>query len=112
MKKLPATMWAMVLEKSGTPLRFKEVAVPKPAANQVLVKITACGVCRTDLHILDGELDKPKLPLIPGHEIVGSVVKTGNNVAGIKTGDIVGIPWLGYTCGHCKYCKNGKENLW
>ncbi|MDR3695264.1 zinc-dependent alcohol dehydrogenase family protein [Mucilaginibacter sp.] len=111
MKKLPEKMRAMVLEKHGEPLQLKDVPVPKPAQNQVLVKVIACGVCRTDLHILDGELNKPKLPLIPGHEIVGSVIQTGDKVSGIKAGDLVGIPWVGYTCGHCKYCKAGKENL-
>jgi len=111
MEKIPEIMRAMVLEKPGEPLRLKEVAVPKPAENQVLVKIISCGVCRTDLHIVDGELNKPKLPLIIGHEIVGTVITTGKNVPNIKAGDIVGIPWLGYTCGHCKYCKSGKENL-
>jgi alcohol dehydrogenase, propanol-preferring len=111
MKKLPETMRAMVLEKQKQPLQLKEVPVPSPTENQVLVKIISCGVCRTDLHIVDGELDKPKLPLIIGHEIVGTVITTGKNVSNIKAGDIVGIPWLGYTCGHCKYCKSGKENL-
>ncbi len=111
MKEFPATMRAMVFEKQGEPLHLKSVPVPKPSAGQVLVKIIACGVCRTDLHILEGELDKPKLPLIPGHEIVGTVVETGKNVTGIKAGDLVGIPWVGYTCGHCKYCKSGRENL-
>ncbi|BAU52764.1 zinc-dependent alcohol dehydrogenase family protein [Mucilaginibacter gotjawali] len=111
MEKLPEKMRAMVFEKPGEPLHLKEVAIPKPGPNQVLVKVIACGVCRTDLHILDGELNKPKLPLIPGHEIVGSVIKTGDQVSGINAGDLVGVPWVGYTCGHCKYCKAGKENL-
>src|SRR5207249_9862123 len=89
----------------------KTVPLPEPSSQQVLVKIIACGVCRTDLHIVDGELKHPKLPLIPGHEIVGAVVKSGNEVTRLKEGDIVGIPWLGYTCGDCKYCKRGQENL-
>ena len=85
--------------------------IPQPLDKQVLVKIIACGICRTDLHITDGELTHPKLPLIIGHEIVGMVVKKGSAVAVLKEGDIVGIPWLGYTCGKCKYCLQGKENL-
>jgi propanol-preferring alcohol dehydrogenase len=111
MKDLPKMMQAMVLEKSGEPLILKEIPLPEPAPEQVLVKVIACGVCRTDLHIVDGELDQPRLPLIPGHEIVGEVVETGDRVSGIKPGDRIGIPWLGYTCGHCKYCKRGAENL-
>jgi propanol-preferring alcohol dehydrogenase len=104
-------MKAMVLEKPGQPLVLKEMAMPSPLPRQVLIKIIACGVCRTDLHIIDGELTHPKLPLVPGHEIVGVVAKTGSEVANIRFGDLVGVPWLGYTCGHCKYCNNGKENL-
>jgi propanol-preferring alcohol dehydrogenase len=82
-----------------------------PSTQQVLVKIIACGVCRTDLHIVNGELKLPKLPLIPGHEIVGVVVKTGISVSRLKIDDIIGIPWMGYTCGSCRYCLMGKENL-
>ncbi|PTX14224.1 propanol-preferring alcohol dehydrogenase [Pontibacter mucosus] len=108
---LPASMRAMVLDWPGEPLKYKTVPVPEPAPGQVLIKVSACGVCRTDLHILDGELDKPKLPLIMGHEIVGTVVSTGPNVTMVKKGDIVGVPWLGYTCGRCSYCLKGKENL-
>lgn len=108
---LPAQMCAMVLERSGEPLKYKTVPVPPPAPGQVLIKVKACGVCRTDLHILDSELDKPKLPLIMGHEIVGTVVGTGSNVTQVQQGDAVGVPWLGYTCGRCKYCLKGKENL-
>lgn len=104
-------MRAMVLDWPGEPLKYKTVPVPEPAPGQVLIKVSACGVCRTDLHILDGELDKPKLPLIMGHEIVGTVVSTGPNVTMVKKGDIVGVPWLGYTCGRCSYCLKGKENL-
>src|ERR1700730_2168193 len=103
MKKLQGLMRAMVFEKAREPLKLHEVPIPEPAENQVLVKIKACGVCRTDLHIVDGELNKPKLPLIPGHEIVGSVLATGDQVKGIKIGDIIGIPWVGFTCGYCKY---------
>ena len=109
--QLPFTMQAMVLEKQKEPLILKTVDVPSPSSQQVLVKIIACGVCRTDLHITDGELKHPKLPLIIGHEIVGVVVKKGSAVTKLNEGDIVGIPWLGYTCGKCKYCLRGKENL-
>ncbi len=101
----------MVLEKQGEPLLLKEVAVPSPGSRQVLIKIEACGVCRTDLHIVDRELTEPKLPLIPGHEIVGIVVRTGEGVDRYKVGDRVGVPWLGYTCGECKFCRRGQENL-
>lgn len=101
----------MVLEKQQQPLVLKELAMPVPMPQQVLIKVIACGVCRTDLHILDGELTQPKLSLIPGHEIVGMVVQTGSDVKNFKEGDLVGVPWLGYTCGFCKYCRQGKENL-
>jgi propanol-preferring alcohol dehydrogenase len=104
-------MHAMVLEKRGRPLIYKELPVPEPADNQLLVKIIACGICRTDLHIIDGDLDKPKLPLILGHEIVGKVTAIGKDVNGFYLNDIVGIPWMGHTCGKCKFCKMGKENL-
>jgi propanol-preferring alcohol dehydrogenase len=107
----PSTMLAMVLDQPGQPLTLKTLPRPAPAGGQVLVKVLACGVCRTDLHILDGELTQPKLPLIPGHEIVGIVAQTGSGVTRLKPGDTVGIPWLGYTCGQCKYCRNGQENL-
>lgn len=109
--QLPEHMQAMVLESPGTPLVLKKVPLPLPAAGQVLIKVTACGVCRTDLHILDGELTVPVLPLIPGHEIIGTVVLKGEDVTLLHTGDIVGVPWLAYTCGHCKYCSQGQENL-
>ncbi|HUD45513.1 MAG TPA: zinc-dependent alcohol dehydrogenase family protein [Candidatus Baltobacteraceae bacterium] len=101
----------MVLEKPGQPLRLKEVPVPRPKPGQILIRISACGVCRTDLHILDGDLPEPKLPLIPGHEIVGKVVKVGKNVEGLQVGDRVGVPWLGKACGKCSFCRAGKENL-
>ena len=108
---LPAEMMAMVMEKSGQPLVLRHVPIPVPAAHQVLVKVIACGVCRTDLHVLDGELDNPKLLLIPGHEIVGTVVSRGADVTLVQEGDKVGIPWLGYTCGRCRYCRKNQENL-
>ncbi|HEX5153399.1 MAG TPA: zinc-dependent alcohol dehydrogenase family protein [Parafilimonas sp.] len=108
---VPSIMQAMVLERQRQPLVLKTLNVPAPASKQVLVKIIACGVCRTDLHITDGELTHPKLPLTIGHEIVGIVAKKGDNVTGLNESDIVGIPWLGYTCGKCKFCLRGKENL-
>ena len=92
-------------------MRLKEVAVPEPGSQQLLIKVSACGVCRTDLHIIDGELASPRLPLIPGHQIVGTVQKKGNQVSGINIGDKVGVPWLGWTCGECRFCRSGKENL-
>jgi propanol-preferring alcohol dehydrogenase len=104
-------MQAMVFEGVGKPLILKEVSVPEPGDDQVLIRIMACGICRTDLHVLDGDLTKPKLPLIPGHEIIGTAVSTGKNVKDIAVNDLVGVPWLGYTCGACKYCRQGKENL-
>ena len=108
---IPDKMTAMVLEKKGEKLKEKQVPIPSINPYQVLIKINACGVCHTDLHIIDQELTKPKLPLIPGHEIVGNIVKIGDNVKEFKINDRVGIPWLGYTCGHCRYCKRGQENL-
>lgn len=105
------TMQAMVLEWAGQALQYREMAVPKPAAGQVLIRVHACGVCRTDLHILDGELAEPKLPLIIGHEIAGEVVGLGAGVARFKVGDRIGVPWLGWTCGRCRYCLSGRENL-
>lgn len=108
---LPQSMKAMVLESPRTPLFSKEIPLPVISEKQVLVKIRACGVCRTDLHVADGELPSPKLPLIPGHEIIGEVVRTGKEVLNLKTGELVGIPWLGYTCGKCRYCLRGQENL-
>ncbi len=108
---IPEKMHAMVLEAPEKPLRAMEVLVPRPNPHQVLIKVDACGVCRTDLHILDGELPNTKLPLIPGHEIVGTVIKTGDQVEKFSVGDRVGVPWLGYTCMECRYCKRGQENL-
>ena len=104
-------MRAMVLEKQGYPMRFEQIPVPKPASKQVLIKVSVCGVCRTDLHVVDGDLTEPKLPLIPGHQIVGRVTQTGEAVTGFKAGDRVGVPWLGGSCGNCEYCKSGRENL-
>jgi propanol-preferring alcohol dehydrogenase len=104
-------MKAMVLERAGEPLVEKELPIPAPGPDQVLVAVHACGVCRTDLHVVDGELTRPKLPLIPGHEIVGTVAATGANVTSFRKGQRVGVPWLGSTCGRCRYCRKGQENL-
>lgn len=104
-------MKAMVLQHPGAPLASVELPVPVPGRDQVLVRVKACGVCRTDLHIIDGELQRPKLPLIPGHEIVGEVVGMGADVKRFRPGDHVGIPWLGWTCGACEYCLTDRENL-
>lgn len=108
---MTATMRAMVLERPGAPLLLKDLARPRPGPGEVLIEISACGVCRTDLHVVDGELQNPKLTLIPGHEIVGRVAACGGNVSGFKEGDRVGVPWLGHTCGTCVYCRSGQENL-
>lgn len=105
------TMRAMVLRAPGELLKAQTVAVPEPDDEQVLLEVHACGVCRTDLHIVDGELTEPKLPLIPGHQIVGTVIQTGQRVDQIRVGDRVGVPWLGWTCGTCRYCLRGQENL-
>jgi propanol-preferring alcohol dehydrogenase len=104
-------MHAMQLHAAAMPLRPNDVPVPEPGPGQVLVRIKACGVCRTDLHIVDGELTEPKLPLVPGHEIVGVVTAVGQGVATLHPGDRVGVPWLGWTCGVCGYCRSGRENL-
>lgn len=104
-------MRAMLLEATGRPLVLRKVAIPEPRAGQVLVRVSACAVCRTDLHLVDGELPNPKLPVIPGHEIVGRIIKSGRGVTGFREGDRVGIPWLGWTCGVCGYCRSGRENL-
>ena len=107
----PKTMRAMILEGQKESLMERIVPVPKPGLDQVLVKIHACGVCRTDLHIIDGDLQSPKLPLIPGHEIVGTLIDVGEHVKNFRSGDRVGVPWLGYTDGSCNYCRSGRENL-
>lgn len=108
---LPATMRAMLMEAPGAPLRLVERSLPHAAAGEVLIRLEACGVCRTDLHIVDGELPDPKLPLVPGHEAVGRVAALGDGVARLRLGDRVGVPWLGWTCGQCAYCRSGRENL-
>jgi propanol-preferring alcohol dehydrogenase len=104
-------MWAMVFEKKGFPLQLKEIPIPNPAKDEVLIKIHACAVCRTDLHIVDGELPNPKPSLVPGHQIVGTIVKTGDEVQHIKIGHRIGVPWLAKSCGTCKFCLNNQENL-
>jgi len=104
-------MRAMVLEAQGEPLRLKEVDDPRPAKRQLLIEIHACGVCRTDLHVVDGDLTEPNLPLVPGHQIVGTVIDASKTDGSFKNGDRVGVPWLGYSCGECRYCKTGRENL-
>ena len=104
-------MKAMVLDRPGLPLELRRLPRPEPGPGQVLVGIAACGVCRTDLHVVDGELTEPKLPIIPGHEIVGRVEVLGAGVSRFREGDRVGIPWLGHTCGRCPYCRGGHENL-
>src|SRR6516164_9269986 len=104
-------MHAMVLERACAPLVMRERAVPAPGPGEVLIAIAACGVCRTDLHVVDGELPDPALPLVPGHEIVGRVAALGAGVAGLAVGECVGVPWLGFTCGVCPYCRIGRENL-
>src|SRR5712671_4380847 len=106
-----AMMRAMVLDRPGTPLVAREWPVPSPAVGEILVAVSACGVCRTDLHVVDGDLPNPKLPIVPGHEIVGRVVAVGGGVRGFTAGERVGVPWLGHTCGVCTYCKSGRENL-
>jgi alcohol dehydrogenase, propanol-preferring len=105
------TMRAMVLDRPGRPLVMRDRPIPKPAAGEILVAVSACGVCRTDLHVVDGELPNPKLPIVPGHEIVGRVAALGDGVADFRTGQRVGIPWLGSTDGVCPYCIAGHENL-
>jgi len=104
-------MRAMVMEKPREQLHLKQIPIPVPKPEQVLIQIHACGVCRTDLHIVDGELPEPKLPLIPGHEIVGRVARAGEKVTNFKVGDRIGVPWLGYACGICRFCEREEENL-
>ncbi|WP_427306880.1 zinc-dependent alcohol dehydrogenase family protein [Cupriavidus sp. H39] len=106
-----ATMRAMVFEGAGLPLRLREVPVPDPGPGEVRIAVTACGVCRTDLHIVDGDLRRPKPALIPGHEIVGRVDACGTGVTDLRPGDRVGVPWLGHACGACRYCLRHRENL-
>lgn len=104
-------MRAMLLERPGAPLRLVDWPLPQAAYGQVLIAVEACGVCRTDLHLIDGELPEPLLPVIPGHEIVGRVAALGEGVAGFAIGQRVGVPWLGWTCGSCGFCRSNRENL-
>jgi propanol-preferring alcohol dehydrogenase len=104
-------MKAMVLRRPGTPLRLEDLPVPTPGPDELLLRVRACAVCRTDLHILAGELTEPKLPLVLGHEIVGVVEAAGPGAEGVEIGARVGVPWLGWTCGQCQFCRSGRENL-
>lgn len=104
-------MKAMVLEKVGELLKLRELPIPKPGKGEVQIRVHACGVCRTDLHVFDGDLKEPKLPLILGHEIVGTITKLGDGVKELTVGERIGVPWLGKTCGSCSYCISDRENL-
>ncbi|MDD2540600.1 MAG: zinc-dependent alcohol dehydrogenase family protein [Desulfuromonadaceae bacterium] len=104
-------MHAMVLERPGELLKVAKVPIPTASDGELLLKVQACGICRTDLHVVDGELTEPALPLIPGHQIVGRVEVAGKGTKGFYPGDLVGVPWLGGTCGVCEYCISGRENL-
>jgi propanol-preferring alcohol dehydrogenase len=104
-------MHAMVLTAPGAPLRFEPREDPLPGAGEVQIKVSACGVCRTDLHVVDGELPGISYPIVPGHEVVGRVDALGPDVTSLRVGERVGVPWLGYTCGECSYCRSGQENL-
>lgn len=104
-------MRAMVFDDTGGLLRDLQVPDPVPAAGQLLIDIHTCGICRTDLHLIDHELPHPKRPVIPGHEIVGTVAAVGAGVSGFRVGERIGVPWVGHTCGHCRYCLSGRENL-
>ena len=104
-------MRAMVLEQRGGPLQLRERAMPEPAAGQLLIEVSACGVCRTDLHLLDGELPDISYPRVPGHQVVGRILRSGPGVTGLAVGQRVGVPWLAWTCGHCGFCRHGQENL-
>jgi alcohol dehydrogenase, propanol-preferring len=101
----------MFFETPGHPLRLADLPIPKPGAGQFLIRVLACAVCRTDLHVIDGDLPRPKLPLVLGHEIVGTIEAKGDGAQRFEIGDRVGIPWLGWSCGECSYCKSGRENL-
>ena len=105
------SMRAMVLTGPRQSLRETDLPTPKPRAGQVLLRVRACAVCRTDLHVVDGELTQPKLPLVPGHEIVGEIVERGEGAERFAVGTRVGVPWLGWTCGECRFCRSGRENL-
>ncbi|WP_028457221.1 zinc-dependent alcohol dehydrogenase family protein [Chloroflexus sp. Y-396-1] len=104
-------MRAMILTEPGRPLELRDLPIPTPGPNEVLIRVEACAVCRTDLHIVDGELPAPALPLIPGHQIVGAIAGLGEQVTRWTVGQRVGVPWLGWTCGSCRFCREGRENL-
>lgn len=104
-------MHAMVLPAPGAPLQFEQREAPSPGRGEVRVKVAACGVCRTDLHVMDGELPDIAYPIVPGHEVVGRIDALGEGVTSLHVGERVGVPWLGYTCGECSYCRGGQENL-
>src|SRR5690349_10328168 len=104
-------MHAMTLAAPHRPLEYVTRAIPKPGPGQVLLRVSACAVCRTDLHVVDGELPNPKLPIIPGHEIVGRIEALGAGVTAFAPGNRIGVPWLGWTCGMCSFCRAGRENL-
>src|ERR671910_3295003 len=104
-------MRAMVLDTAGSGLREAQLPAPEPGRGELLLEIAACGVCRTDLHIVDGELTEPKLPLIPGHQIVATVERAGPGSTRFQPGERVGVPWLGWTCGECRHCRSSRENL-
>ncbi|HET7338015.1 MAG TPA: alcohol dehydrogenase catalytic domain-containing protein, partial [Candidatus Dormibacteraeota bacterium] len=101
----------MVLHRAGTPLVLEDIAIPEPGPTQVLLEVSVCGLCRTDLHVVEGDLAEPKLPLVPGHQVVGRVVAAGSSVERIRTGARIGVPWLGWWDGSCRYCREGRENL-
>ena len=105
------TMCAMVFRGVGRPLALEERPIPEPGPEEILVRVAACGVCRTDLHVVDGELAEPRLPLVPGHEVVGRVAALGAGVERFREGERIGVPWLGWTCGTCRFCRRGQENL-
>ncbi|WP_153882732.1 alcohol dehydrogenase catalytic domain-containing protein, partial [Myxococcus sp. AB025B] len=108
---MEGTMRVMALHAPGQPLREERWPIPHPGPQEVLLRVRACAVCRTDLHLVDGELPRPKLPVVPGHEIVASVAEVGSEVLGLEPGTRVGVPWLGWTCGQCRFCVSGRENL-
>src|SRR5262245_34248122 len=101
----------MVLDAPGRPLRAAELAVPAPGEGEVLLRVHACAICRTDLHIVEGELGEARLPLVPGHQVVGTVAARGPGAERLAVGERVGVPWLGWACGACRYCRTGRENL-
>ncbi|MHB1946565.1 MAG: zinc-dependent alcohol dehydrogenase family protein [Gammaproteobacteria bacterium] len=104
-------MKAMMMEHQGEKLKLVDLPVPEPRSHEVLIKVHTCGICRTDLHVIDGDLKNPKLPLVPGHQIIGTIIKLGENVRDFSLNQRIGVPWLGGSCGHCIYCQEGRENL-